>query len=230
HDFIVAPGADPGAITMAVEGAERLSLDAQGDLVLAMKDGEVRLQKPVVYQEVEGVRREIPSSYRLKNAHRVGFQVGAYDGSRPLIIDPVLAYSTYLGGSSLDEGFGIAVDSSGEAYVTGFTFSTDFPTKNPTPGACVGNCGTGFGNAFVTKLTPSGNGLVYSTYLGGSGDDQGRSIAVDSSGDAYVTGFTTSSDFPKKNPTPGACVGTCATGRLLHDFVTKLTPSGNRLV
>src|SRR5437660_6818940 len=156
YDFIVAPGADPGSITMAVEGAERPSLDGQGDLVLAIEDKEVRFQKPVVYQEVDGVRQEISGSYKLKSAHQVGFQVGAYDGSRPLIIDPVLAYSTYLGGSSLDEGFGIAVDSSGEAYVTGFTFSTNFPTKNPTPGACVGTCGTGTGIAFVTKLTPSG--------------------------------------------------------------------------
>ena len=164
HDFIVAPGADPGAITMVVEGAERLSLDAQGDLVLAMKDGEVRLQKPVVYQEVDGVRQEIPSRYTLKNAHRVGFQIAAYDASRPLTIDPVLAYSTYLGGSGGDGGFGIAVDSSGDAYVTGLTFSSDFPTKNPTAGACVGTCGTtaSNGNAFVTKLTPSGSGLVYS--------------------------------------------------------------------
>jgi hypothetical protein len=233
HDFIVAPGADPGAITMVVEGAERLSLDAQGDLVLAMKDGEVRLQKPVVYQEVDGVRQEIPSRYTLKNAHRVGFQIAAYDASRPLTIDPVLAYSTYLGGSGGDGGFGIAVDSSGDAYVTGLTFSSDFPTKNPTAGACVGTCGTtgSNGDVFVTKLTHSGSGLVYSTYLGGSGFDEGRGIAVDSSGDAYVTGGTASSDFPTKNPTAGACVGTCGTTASNGvAFVTKLTPSGNGLV
>src|SRR5205807_6986347 len=130
---------------------------------------------------------------------------------------------------SLDEGFGIAVDSSGEAYVTGFTFSTNFPTKNPTPGACVGTCGTGTGIAFVTKLTPSGNGLVYSTYLGGSNGDIGLGIAVDSSGDAYVTGVTVSSDFSEKNTTPVASSCNCGTGLGLAN-VTKLTPSGNGLV
>jgi len=220
HDFIVAPGADPGAITMAVEGAERLSLGAQGDLVLQMKNEQVRFQKPVAYQEVEGVRREIPSSYRLKNAHRVGFQVAAYDGSRPLIIDPVLAYSTYLGGSGGDGGNAIALDASGNAYVTGFTISTDFPT---TTGAYQTTL-KGNGNAFVTKLNPSLPGLaslVYSTYLGGSNNDFGLGIAVDAAGNnAYVTGGTTSSDFPT---TLGAYQTTLKDTN--NAFVTKLNPS-----
>src|SRR5216684_862777 len=164
YDFIVAPGADPGSITMVVEGAERPSLNGQGDLVLAIEDREVRFQKPVVYQEVDGVRREISGSYKLKSAHQVGFQVGAYDGSRPLIIDPTLSYSTYLGGSGVDQSLGIAIDSSGHAYVTGFTTSTNFPT---TPGAFRTTSGGGL-HAFVTKLNPTGSGLVYSTYLGGS--------------------------------------------------------------
>ncbi len=221
YDFIVAPGGDPGSITMAVEGAERTFLDRQGDLVLAIEDREVRFQKPVVYQEVDGVRREISGSYKLKSAHQVGFQVGAYDGSRPLIIDPALSYSSYLGGGSDDEGFGIAVDSGGHAYVTGFTSSTDFPT---TPGAFRTTSGSA-AHAFVTKLNAAGSALLYSTYLGGSGNDQGFGIAVDSSGHAYVTGLTSSIDFPT---TPGAFQ--TASGGGPHAFVTKLNAAGSALV
>src|SRR5439155_8211839 len=119
----------------------------------------------------------------LKGKHQVGFQVAAYDASEPLVIDPVLFYSTYLGGSGFDQGLGIAVDISGNAYVMGFTNSTNFPT---TAGAFeVANAD---GNAFVTKLNPTGSGLLYSTYLGGSGFDFGLGIAADASGNAYVTG------------------------------------------
>jgi len=193
HDFIIAPGTDPGSITMAVEGAERLSLDAQGDLVLAMKEGEVRFQKPMVYQEIDGVRREIPSSYMFKDAHQVGFQVAAYDVSRALVIDPVLAYSTYLGGSSDDMGRAIAVDSGGNAYVTGITFSTNFPGASSS---LIQSSHGGGTDAFVAKINALGTALVYSTYLGGSSDEEGYGIAVDSVGNAYVTGFTSSTNFP----------------------------------
>ena len=221
YDFIVAPGADPGSITMVVEGAERPSLNGQGDLVLAIEDREVRFQKPVVYQEVDGVRREISGSYKLKSAHQVGFQVGAYDGSRPLIIDPALSYSTYLGGSGVDQGLGIAVDSGGHAYVTGFTNSMNFPT---TPVAFRTTSGGG-AHAFVTKLNPTGSGLVYSTYLGGSSNDRGLGIAVDSGGHAHVTGLTNSTNFPT---TPGTFQTTSGGG--VHAFVTKLNPTGSGLV
>jgi beta-propeller repeat-containing protein len=226
QDFIVAPGADPGSITMAVDGAERLSLDAQGDLVLAMKDGEMRFQKPVVYQEVDGGRQEIPSSYVFRGAYRVGVQVAAHDESRPLIIDPVLAYSTYLGGTGNDSGNGIAVDSAGEAYVTGVTNSPDFPTMNPITTACLGNCRLALNNTdvFVTKLNPDGHALVYSTYLGGSGNDSGNAIVVDSGSNAYVTGATTSSDFPTMNPVQSTLGGPG------DAFVAKLNPNGNALV
>src|SRR5439155_8883792 len=139
--------------------------------------------------------------------------------SKPLIIDPILVYSTYLGGNSDDRGFGIAVDSAGNAYVTGSTPSTDFPT---TPGAFQ-TAGTVNGIAFVTKLNPTGSGLVYSTYLGGSSGDQAFGIAVDASGNAYVTGLTYSTDFPT---TPGAFQTTIPGGH--NDaFVTKLNPTGS---
>src|SRR5438552_2973962 len=194
-DFIVAPGADPQRIRLRVEGADRLDLDAQGDLVVHTGGAQVRLQQPHVYQMANGVRQEIESRYVLNDHHQVEVWVAAYDTHKPLVIDPTLAYSTYLGGNSLDEGFGIAVDSLGQAYVTGVTASLDFP---PTAGAFQSSCSAGEGqifDAFVTKLDPTGE-PVYSTFLGGLLDDSGIGIAVDAAGNAYVTGQTRSPDFP----------------------------------
>ena len=222
YDLIVAPGADPGAITLSFEGVERLRIDAQGDLVLDTSGGEIRQHKPLVYQEVDGVQREISGAYVLNGGRQVGFEVAAYDASKPLIIDPVLSYSTYLGGSRSDAGFGIAVDASGNAYVTGFTGSTDFPTASPLQPAFGG--GPSFGDAFVTKVSASGNALVYSTYLGGSDDEFGEHIAVDASGNAYVTGLTDSTNFPTASPFQAAFGGN------RDAFVTKLNAAGNTLV
>ena len=125
---------------------------------------------PVVYQESGGVRQPVSGQFVLEGDGQVGFALGAYDHSQPLVIDPVLSYSTYLGGSSNDSGVGIAVDTAGDAYVTGYTESVDFPT---TTGALQTNVSGGFSDAFVTKLNPAGTALVYSTYLGGTGDDDG---------------------------------------------------------
>lgn len=224
EDFIVAPGADVGSITMAVGGAKRLSLNAEGDLVLAINDGEVRLQKPVVYQQVEGVRRELPGTYQLKSAHQVSFQVAAHDESRPLIIDPVVVYATYLGGSAYDIASGIAADGAGNAYVTGYTYSANFPT---TAGAFQTSLGGSSStvNAFVTKLNPTLSALVYSTYFGGSGGDSGTGIAVDASGKAYVLGSTASANFPT---TPGVVQPTYRGGG--DAFVTKLNATGTALL
>src|SRR5439155_1226495 len=195
---------------------------ALGDLVLRADGGEVHLRKPVVYQDQNGQRAVIPARYVLKAERQVAFEVAAYDATKLLIIDPVLAYSTYLGGSATDVGHGIAVDPNCSincnAYVTGETASRDFPT---TPGAAQTTFGgvglIGF-DAFVTKLNPTGSALVYSTYLGGSDGDSGFGIAVDAAGNAYVTGLTTSSDFPT---TPGAFQATFG-GGFEHAFVTKL--------
>jgi hypothetical protein len=221
YDFVVRPGADPSSIALSFQGADRLEVDAQGDLVLHTAAGAIRMRKPVIYQEGGGVRKEISGGYVLMGEHLVGFQVAAYDASRPLIIDPVLSYSTYLGGSGFDDqGLGIAVDAAGNAYVTGFTDSLDFPTTagafQPTLG------GFGFNDAFVMKFNPTGSALVYSTYLGGRGGDEGLGIAVDAAGNAYVTGDTGSTDFPTTAGAfqpggPGA-------------FVTKLDPTGGALV
>jgi hypothetical protein len=158
----------------------------------------------------------------LKGRRQVGFAVATYDTSLPLVIDPVLCYSTYLGGNSADEGRSIAVDSSGSAYVTGYTFSTDFPT---TTGTFQTTTFGGSTDAFVTKLNPTGSALVYSTYLGGGYYDFGHGIAVDASGNAYVTGDTSSTDFPT---TAGAFQTTL--GGIRNGFVTKLNPSGSAQV
>jgi hypothetical protein len=165
----------------------------------------------------------------LQAGNKIGFKVAYYDHTRPLFIDPVLSYSTYLGGSGganywgSDQGRGIAVDSSGNAYVTGFTESTDFPTANPLQATNHGNY-----DAFVAKLNAAGDALVYSTYLGGSSYDQGSGITVDAAGNAYVIGFTQSTDFPTANPLQPNC-GACATGGN-NAFVAKLNPTGSALV
>ena len=222
HDFIVAPGADPRAITIGVEGADRLSVDAAGNLVLKITGGEVRFQKPVVYQEVDGVRRELAGGYTLRSAHRIGFQVAAYDPRKRLVIDPVIFYAAGVGASGIHLGHAIAVDAAGNAYVAGATYAGDLPT---TPGAFqVAN--TGGGDVFVTKLNPTGTRLIYSTYLGGSRNDSGQGIAVDAAGNAYVMGWTSSTDFPT---TPGA-LQTIYGGGFYNAFVTKVNPAGTRLV
>src|SRR5438132_548275 len=221
HDFVVSPGADPKVITLAFEGVDGVAIDALGDLVLRTVGGEVRLRKPVVYQEQNRQRAVIPTRYVLTAEHQVAFEVAAYDATKPLIIDPVLVYSTYLGGSGSDASSGIAVDTQGNAYVTGVTRSSDFPT---TAGAFQTTFG-GLINAFVTKLNPTGTALLYSTYLGGFGSNQGFAIAVDTLGNAYVTGGAVR-DFPT---TLGAFQPAFG-GGFFDAFVTKLNPTGTALV
>jgi hypothetical protein len=225
YDFIVGPGADPHRIAFDVRGAKRIRRDEHGDLVLKLDEGEIRWHKPVVYQVKNGARQEIAARYAITDTNRVGFDIAGYDASRQLYIDPLI-YSTYLGGSSGDGSYAIGVDSAGNAYVTGVTSSPDFPV---TSGAFQTTIDAG-GSAFVTKFNPTGSALVYSTYLGGSGADYGQGIAVDTSGYAYLTGYTSSPDFPV---TPGAFQTTCGNpnpGYCNNVFVTKLNPTGSALV
>jgi Beta-propeller repeat/Abnormal spindle-like microcephaly-assoc'd, ASPM-SPD-2-Hydin len=219
YDFVVAPGADPHRIQFDVRGTKHISRDEHGDLVLQTAAGEVHWRNPIVYQEKDGTRQEIAAHYVIKHKNRIGFEVADYDSERPLFIDP-LVYSTYLGGSGEDNGYGIAVDSTGNAYVTGTTESTNFPTMNPLQPKYGGNF-----DAFVAKLNPSGSALVYSTYLGGGGYDVGFGIAVDSSGNAYVTGVTNSTDFPTMNPLQPAYGGGDTDA-----FVAQLNATGSALV
>lgn len=226
YDFVVGAGADPKAIKMAFEGADKLEADGEGGLRLHVAGKQLNLRKPVLYQEREGGRQEIAGGYVMASPNEVGFELAAYDAARPLVIDPVLAYSTFLGGTGHDAGLGIAVNPHGKAYITGKTASLDFPTE-PTPS----QIGTGGGfDAFVTQMNMSGSALVYSTYLGGSRDENDwgglvsfGGIAIDPDGNAYVTGLTTSPDFPT---TPGAYQTPVNNGFVADAFVTKLNAAG----
>ncbi len=221
YDFVLAPGADPAKIALAFDGAKEIVLDAQGDLVLRTSMGDFKQQRPQLYQEIDGRRRAIDGRYVHRSDATIGVEVAAYDASKPLIIDPVLGYSTFLGGSGIDYGTAIAVDASGNAYVTGYTNSTNFPVASPYQRAL----GKSAMNVFVAKLNPAGSGLVYSTYLGaGSETDYASGIAIDAAGNAYITGTTTGSTFPT---TTGAYQKGVSGG---GSFVAKLGPAGNTLL
>ncbi|MEP7288199.1 MAG: SBBP repeat-containing protein [Chloroflexota bacterium] len=224
--YTVASGADPSLIRWHYDSATATRLDpTSGDLLIDAPNGLMLTEQvPEVWQhDVNGVQHPVTAHYTLSADDAAQFALGAYDPTLPLVIDPGLVYSTYLGGSDDDTGFGIAVDSSGSAYITGNTKSTNFPT---TVGAFQTALG-GFDDAFVVKLNAAGSGLVYSTYLGGSGsDDNGIEIAVDSSGSAYVTGSTNSADFPT---TTGA-FQTTFSGGFDDAFVVKLNAAGSGLV
>jgi hypothetical protein len=219
YEFRVAPGADPATIRLAYRGAKRLALGRAGELRIQTALGVVRDSKPVSYQLVGGSRVRVASHYGL-DAETYGFALGRYDRSRPLVIDPGLVYSTYLGGGRDDDGRDIKVDALGNAYVTGVTESANFPT---TAGAFAAGA-NGSLDAYVAKLNPAGSALAYSTYLGGSDEDRGLGIEVDALGNAYVTGDTYSQDFP----TTAGAFDTGANGSL-DAFVTKLNPAGSAL-
>jgi hypothetical protein len=214
-NFAVRPGASSNPIRLRFVGAQRIWIDARGALVIQSDGREILMPKPVIYQELPGRRQRIPGGYVLIGASVVGFTVAGYDRKRPLIIDPELTYSTYLGGSGTDQCHGIAVDASGNVYVTGQTTSADFPVTR-------GKAGISGPHAFVTKIDGKSGTIVYSTYLGGTGGEQAYGIAVDGSGNAYVTGQTISSDFPV---TPGA-IQRKKSGTW-DAFVTKLDPQGS---
>jgi hypothetical protein len=277
-DFIVAPGSSPALIRLGVSGVNRIATDNSGNLILESSAGNVLLHKPVAYQQNDGTRQPVAARFVLQAHNQVSFELGNYDRSRELVIDPSVSYATYLGGTAEDDGNAIAVDGNGNAWVTGQTKSTDFPTKNPLHTAnkgsfdvfvtefsstgslvystyiggsnddsgnaiAVGASGVfvaggtksgdfpvqgayqgtlkGTSNAFVLELNSTGSTLMYSTFLGGTGTDVASGLALDKSGNAYVVGSTTSTDFPRKNPLAGETAG---------GFVTELNSSGNALV
>jgi hypothetical protein len=197
YDLVVAPGADAGRIALAFQGVDRIGVNPEGDLVFQVASRVVRQKKPLIYQNVDGARKVVSGKYLVKGDLEFGFELGAYDPSIPLIIDPILVYSTYVGGNGADFGLGIAVDASGNAYITGSTFSESFPTSV----AGFQTAAAVLPDAFVAKPNPIGTELIYSSYLGGDSADVGYAVAVDPDGNAHITGRTTDGSIPT---TPGA--------------------------
>jgi len=228
YDIIVKPGGDPSQVRLQYTGVQRLEITDKGDLALQVTTDLALTQRaPVVYQVIDGKRVELAGKFSVKSfgheaispstlspecegspeavrsnsstehgdAHIVGFEVASYDKRYPLVIDPILIYSSFLGGTASDYGYALAVDASHSVYLTGHTLSLDFPTEEPYHGPYKG----AHSKVFITKLNAAGDALVYSTYLGGSGYDYGYGIALDSTGNAYVAGYTNSTNFPRKN-------------------------------
>ena len=215
YDFVLRPGASPSAIAFDIEGARDVRLDADGNLVIDTQAGTLTHRAPVIYQDVQGVRQPVEGGYAILPDSRVVFKVGSYDREFPLVIDPVLSYATYLGGSLEERIHASAFDSSGSIIVAGETYSADFPTANAAQPQT-----HGLGDAFVAKLTPSGDALVYATYFGGASNDAAVGVDVDVSGAAYIAGSTSSWDFPALNAFQGSNRGQFDT------FVVKLDANG----
>ena len=220
HDFVVGPGANPANIVIEVGGADKVTISPDGDAQLQTAQGTVSLRRPVVYQEIAGERHTIPGSYVLRQGNLLTFDIGPYDHAQPLIIDPVILFDDVLGGNALTQANGVTVDLSGNIIVTGYTQATNFHVVNATQGTCSAGCGNS--DAFLTKLDPTGAITLYSTYFGGSGIDQGLSVTTDQIGNAYITGTTTSSDFPTKNAFQSSAVD-APNGTV---FVAKFDPNG----
>ena len=229
YDFNVEPGGDPARIGFDIAGVDRVRLLPNGDLALTAKAGDVVWHKPVVYQVVAGKKVPVKAGYRV-DGKRVSFRVGRYDKSRELVIDPALAYSTFYGGSGEDGANAIAVNSSGQAYIAGFTKSTNLPTSSSAYDRTCGSDGTcnnfdgALADAFVAKLNSTGTALIYATYLGGSDYDTASGVAFDSSGNAYVAGETLSKDFP------ATTIGPARQNDAGFAFVVKLNSTGQAIV
>ncbi len=240
YDFVIGAHRDPSVIRLAMKGAEQLRTDADGNLLVSVGGGEVRFHKPYAYQLNGTTKETVASNYVLQGDKTVAFKIGNYDASRELIVDPILSYSTYLGGTNIDGANAIAVAPDNTAFITGGTFSTDFPTAGTHPLQPNHGGPDDFSkDAFVAKFSADGSTVLYATYLGGKEQDEAHGIAVDNAGNAYVTGTTFSPDFPI---TPavvfpncggdGKCGASFNPGGLVvsNGFVSKLNPSGSALI
>ena len=218
YDFAVAPGADPRQIQFQIGGAEQIQVGPQGKLVLRTSAGELQFQSPIVYQESNGQRIPVDGGYVVRDSTHVGFQMSHYDPSKPLVIDPVLEYSTYLGGSGTDQPTSVAVDGSGNVYVAGYTNSANFPLS------ALDSISAGGNHAFVAKLDSTGSHLVYADYIGGNGADYGIALVLDSANNVYLAGSTASNNFPTvkayQAQQPGPYTG----------FLTKVSADGSSLL
>lgn len=221
-DFLLRPGARPDTIRMQFSGCDRLEQNAQGNLTIAVGGVSITLQKPNISQTKDGIRREISSGFRIISDKVAALELGAYDDCMELLIDPVIAFSTYLGGNEQAPGegaYGVVVDKDGSTYVAGYTSALDFPVKNALQPTLRGTT-----NAFIAKFSNNGRKLVYSTYLGGSNVDFSSGIALDAQGNVYLSGYTSSTDFPVVNAFQSVLRGK------QNAFVTKLNKAGNNIV
>ena len=244
YDFNLAAGVNPEIIALRFDGAEKISVDAQGQLVLQVNGGQLFQHPPIAYQTISGERRAVAASYKITGAHSAGFAIGTYDHSQPLVIDPIISWATYFGGSAGETTWAVAVNPTDDTvYVAGQTFSSR--VTNNIPFATVGSFATNYhggalsGDAFVAKFDSAGQNLLYCTYLGGSGNEIANGLTVDALGQAYVAGVTTSPNFPVRNAvTNGTFNGSHITGVTDPNirayppdgFVTKLSADGTALV
>ncbi len=217
YDFVIASGGDPGKIQIEIAGTSAIRIDQQGNLVLQLPNSELSFHAPMVYQESPAGHVAISSSYIILDSNHITFRVAPYDHTKQLVIDPSVIYSTYLGGSGDDQPNGIAVDSSGDLYVAGYTDSTDFPL------ATIGALPAG-DHVFVAKLDPTGSNLLYADYIGGNDQDYGFALALDSANNVYVTGSTASSNFPLVNPFQSQYPGS------YNGFLSEVSPDGSSLL
>lgn len=233
YDFVLAAGADAHSVRLAFNGVDNMKLDRDGNLLLNVNGGDIVFAKPRLYQRVGETTRDVPGHYVLTASRQVTFEPGSYDHSKPLVIDPVLQYSTYLGGSDNDGPMALTIDSSGNAYIVGGTVSSNFPVTSGVAqstfgGQLVGCTGVPHfvcGDAFVAKLNPTGTALVFATYLGGNDRDSAAGVAIDSTGDVFVAGQTQSANFPV---TSGVFQSALAGTR--NAFVAKLNSTGSQLL
>ena len=218
HDFRIGAHARPDQVRFALDGARNLRIDSAGNLEVSTDNGTLTFHKPLAYQQSQNGRKPVEVAFVLSGHDSVRFQIGGYDHGRELVIDPVFSFSTYLAGSTADYPAAVTTDATGNVYVTGYTYSLDFPVQNGLE-----TTGKGSPNVFVSKLDPTGHTLLYSTYIGGTSRNYGNAIAIDSSGNIIVAGTSSSNDFPHAGSVPSL---TCE-GNNDCFFLVSLKSNGN---
>lgn len=237
HDFVVAPGANPGRILLGFEGGKDLRLDSRGNLIVGVEGGELIYKAPSLYQMRNGARNPVKGRFALAGKKQVRFVVGDYMRNKELVIDPQIVYSTYLGGSVDDKINGIALDATKQAYVTGYSRSAvsgagGFPAAtNTTTYTGVYTTNRGGSDVFVAKLSANGASLMWLAWMGSTWDEQGNAIGLDKSSPStprvFITGATSSPNFPTAGPAMQVCTGLPGSAITSLAFVAELTQTGN---